>query len=245
LVLEAILRDREIAHRHDEFMVCAAHELATPLATMTGWLTLLEALEPEQLAAPARDALPVFKRSLAQLERLTQDLRDAGQLAARRFSLSLKPVDLNELARAAGASFTLLAAQKGILLEVSCTSDPALVLGDTNRLQQVINNLIGNSLKFTPRGGHIALSVHAGSYDARLTVRDNGIGIAPPELNRLFRRFAQGEPREGGMGLGLSLAREIVEQHSGKLSATSAGEGCGATFEIVLPKADLRAEEPG
>ncbi|GGX78075.1 response regulator [Massilia dura] len=233
-----LLADR----RKDEFLATLAHELRNPLAPLRTGLDIMR-LNGGDPAASLR-ARGVMERQLKQMVRLVDDLLDVsrintGKLTIRRESLELHAVVANalEIAR------PFIDAQ-GHELAVDLPARPVHVLGDTTRLAQVLSNLLNNAARYTPRGGRIALSADVGGDEddgGRLHIRvaDNGIGIAPGMLGEIFEMFVQAdaslERTNQGLGVGLSLARKLVELHDGTLEAASGGAGAGSTFIVTLP----------
>ncbi|GGY41894.1 hybrid sensor histidine kinase/response regulator [Pseudoduganella albidiflava] len=229
-----LLADR----RKDEFLATLAHELRNPLAPLRTGLDIMR-LNGGDPGASLR-ARGVMERQLKQMVRLVDDLLDVsrintGKLTIRRESLELHAVVTNalEIAR------PFVDAQ-GHELAVSLPPEPVYLMGDTTRLAQVLSNLLNNAARYTPRGGHITLSADVGG-DGRLHIRvaDDGIGIAPDMLGAIFEMFVQAdaslERTNQGLGVGLSLARRLVELHEGTLEAASGGPGQGSTFTVTLP----------
>lgn len=233
MVLEKILRRSHERHQENEFLARVVHELATPVATVRLWHSLLESTS-EASIAHALDNLPVVRRSVMQLQRFLEDLRGIERLAEPRFSLRNDEVDINDVAASAVASFALLAQEKSISLEMSRCSVPALVLGDEVRLLQVFNNLLANAIKFTPIHGIVSIGVRVSESSVVSRVADSGEGMASDRLAEVSRR-GRTQSDSGGMGLGLAIVRDIVEQHGGSLSAYSDGTGAGSVFEFILP----------
>nr|WP_229430081.1 ATP-binding protein [Pseudoduganella umbonata] len=235
-----LLADR----RKDEFLATLAHELRNPLAPLRTGLDIMR-LNGGDPAASLR-ARGVMERQLKQMVRLVDDLLDVsrintGKLTIRRENLDLHAVVANalEIAR------PFIDAQ-GHQLAVHLPPGPVHLLGDSTRLAQVLSNLLNNAARYTPRGGHIALSAEVGG-DGRLRIHvaDDGIGIAPDMLGAIFEMFVQAdatlERTNQGLGVGLSLARRLVELHDGALEAASDGQGQGSTFTVTLP---VLAEAP-
>jgi signal transduction histidine kinase/ActR/RegA family two-component response regulator len=229
-----LLADR----RKDEFLATLAHELRNPLAPLRTGLDIMR-LNGGDPAASLR-ARGVMERQLKQMVRLVDDLLDVsrintGKLAIRRESLELHAVVTNalEIAR------PFIDAQ-GHALAVDLPEAPVYLMGDATRLAQVLSNLLNNAARYTPRGGHIAFSAAVGGDGRlRIAVADDGIGIAPDMLGAIFEMFVQAdaslERTNQGLGVGLSLARRLVELHDGTLEAASEGQGKGSTFTVTLP----------
>jgi signal transduction histidine kinase len=226
------------ANRHkDEFLAMLAHELRNPLAPILTAAHLMRAknLQDPQLCL-ARD---VIERQLAQLTRLVDDLLDVSRITTGKIKLALEPIDVTEvLARAVETVESAVRVRQQVF--TTEVADRTLkVWGDRVRLTQAIANLLENAVKYTERGGRIDLTVGQRGAQLEIAVADNGIGIAPDVLPRVFDLFAQGrrEPMhpQGGLGVGLALVRRLAEMHGGTISAYSAGVGLGSRFVLRLP----------
>ncbi|MCI3951285.1 MAG: hypothetical protein K0R53_782 [Burkholderiales bacterium] len=242
---DALLRQAQARQRSaeeagrikDEFLAILSHELRTPLTAMLGWIELIRMgrLTTAQQAA----AFETIERN-AQLQiRLVNDLLDVSQIVAGKMKLDLLPVHVEQVLASAIESQRPAAAAKSIELQVSMRPGTSIVLGSEARLAQVFNNLLSNALKFTRAEGRISVSLAQSGQNARVEVSDNGEGIPPEALPHLFDRFWQADSsdrrRHGGLGLGLTIVRSIVEMHGGTVQATSPGPGRGATFAVTLP----------
>jgi signal transduction histidine kinase/ActR/RegA family two-component response regulator len=222
----------------DEFLSTVSHELRNPLNAVLGWTRIL--LERTDIDADmlAR-ALQVIDRNAAAQVRMIDDLLDVARIASGKLRLEMQPVDLLAIALAAADVMAPTSKTKKIDLRTSLDPTTPRVLGDPQRLQQIIWNLLSNAVKFTDAGGVIELRVSPAGKSARVSVRDTGQGISPEFLPYVFERFRQSDSssarRYGGLGLGLALVRELVELHGGAVSAQSAGEHHGATFTIDFP----------
>jgi signal transduction histidine kinase len=225
----------------DEFLMTVSHELRTPLNAIHGWTRVLIAGGLDH--ARARTALDTIDRNAKIQTRLVDDLLDVSRATAGRLRLDVKPVSLGDVARAVIETSTPAAEAKAITV---CCADAATrpVRGDSDRLQQVVWNLVANAIKFTPEGGRVEVSVRDASGGASfvdLVVSDTGSGIAPEFLPYVFEPFRQGDSgprrRYGGLGLGLAIVRSIVESHGGSVTASSDGSGRGARFVVRLPSA--------
>ena len=239
--LEIRVNDRtakllEADQRKDEFLATLAHELRNPLAPIRFAVESLKAGAPPASAARARD---VIDRQVRQLVRLVDDLLDVSRIAANKIHLRREPHDLARLMTTAVESIMPLAAAADQQLEVRMPSTPIWLDGDGTRLVQIFANVLSNAVKFTPRGGQIWFSAEPQSAEAVVRIRDTGIGIAADVLPRVFDMFQQAEPilerSPGGLGIGLTLARRLVEMHDGRIAVTSAGPGQGTQVEIRLP----------
>jgi PAS domain S-box-containing protein len=239
---EAARAAAEAANRgKDEFLSVLSHELRTPLTAMVGWVKLLRGglLDAEQSAS----ALETVERNLAAQTRLVEDLLDVSRIITGKMVLSFGPVAPAEVVAAALEVARPAAAAKGILLETAVESPVPVVEGDPDRLRQVVWNLVGNAVKFTPPGGRVRVTLRGEPGRAVLTVSDTGEGIPADFLPFVFDRFRQADAgkarRHGGLGLGLALVRHLVELHGGTVSAHSDGPGRGATFSVTLPAAGV------
>lgn len=222
----------------DEFLAVLSHELRTPLTAILGWVRLL--LSGRLPANRVSEALSAIHRNTCMQTRLIDDLLDTSRIVAGKIQLELRPVDL-----AAVVQEVLAAARqdaRAAALLASATIEPGCVVsGDRDRLHQVVTNLVGNALKFTPTGGCVDVRVGRRDGAIELVVSDTGEGISPEALPHIFDRFHQVDRshtrRHGGLGLGLAIVRHLVEAHSGTVRAESAGRGRGASFTVRLPDA--------
>ena len=230
----------------DEFLATLSHELRTPLAAVFGWVQLLI-----RGAVPARDmprALEAIERNARLQLQLIEDLLDMSRIEAGTVRLELRDVDLVPIIDAAIATTAPVVAQKVLTLERQINHASVPVSGDAARLQQVLGNLINNAVKFTEPGGRIVVALSLTSAGPEVTVRDTGVGIRADFLAHVFDRFRQADPSTtrtfGGLGLGLSIARQLTELHGGTLVAESDGEGCGSTFRMRLPASEAGLVAP-
>ena len=236
---------REANRLKEEFLSTLSHELRTPLSAMISWLWMLrrKALDPE---AAARAIEAVDRNARAQA-RLVDDLLDVSRIVTGKLQLDCRSLELGPVVEAATDSLTAAAEAKAITLARLIDPAAGRVLGDADRLQQVIWNLLSNAIKFTPRGGRVEVHLRRAGSSVEARVSDTGQGIAPGFLPHVFERFRQADPSStrtsGGLGLGLAIVRQLVELHGGSVEALSAGEGRGATFVVSLPLA-TRPEEP-
>jgi signal transduction histidine kinase len=243
LVLEQSARQQaEEANRlKDEFLATLSHELRTPLNAILGWVQVLRTGKLDEAAA-AR-ALETIERNARAQAQLIGDLLDVSRIITGKLRLDLRPVELHRVIDAALESVRPAADAKGIQLAVSLGSLASPLLGDSDRLQQVVWNLLSNGIKFTPPGGRVEVRVRESAGSALIQVSDTGIGIRPDFLPFVFDRFRQAEGASNrshsGLGLGLSIVRHIVELHGGTVAVDSTGEEQGATFTVQLP---MRAE---
>jgi signal transduction histidine kinase len=229
---------READRRKDEFLATLAHELRGPLAPLTNSLRLVERGEP--LSGRGRDALRMATRQTVQLRRLVDDLLDVGRIT--RGTIVLRPERLDAVAvlrQAAEAIRPDCAARRQALL-VDAPTAPAWFDADPVRTAQMLGNLLRNACKFTPEGGTLRLGATDLGDRVEFRVTDDGIGIEPDAIERIFELFHQHEPDaghvHGGLGIGLALVRRLAALHGGSVHATSEGRGRGATFVLSLPR---------
>jgi PAS domain S-box-containing protein len=231
----------------DEFLAVVSHELRTPLNTLRLWAGVLRN-GPRDAQTIAR-AVDTIDRNAILQARLIEDLLDASRIVSGRFRLAIERVDLAGIIEPAIEAVRAAARNKAIGLTSALDPAAGPVLVDSTRLQQVVWNLLSNAVRFTPAGGRVTVGLKRLGPEAELTVTDTGRGMAPGLLPRVFDRFRQGESgtmrSHGGLGLGLSIARQIVELHGGTIRADSPGEGRGATFTVCLPLAAVQAVRPG
>jgi signal transduction histidine kinase/ActR/RegA family two-component response regulator len=236
---QAARREAEAANRSkDHFLAMLSHELRTPLNAILGWARMMSA-DARDVARVHR-ATGAIERSAESLRRLIDDLLDISRIVAGKLRLVRGATRISAVAEAALDAVRPQAAEKGVQLEATIESDPSLlVLGDPQRLQQVIWNLVWNAVKFTPEGGTVSVRVRRRGDDAEVAVSDTGIGIDKETLPHIFEWFRQEDEGsaspEAGLGLGLALVRQLVALHGGQVRAESEGRGHGATFIVTLP----------
>ncbi len=228
----------------DEFLATVSHELRTPLTAILGWSRMLQAGSLEKdVAAKAIETINRNAKSQAQI---IDDILDVSRIITGNLYLELHPVELAPLLEAAINVVSPTADAKGIQIEVNFEPQPSVVLGDVNRLQQVFWNLLSNAVKFTPTGGRVTVDLRLGDSEVEIVVSDTGQGISPDFLPFVFDRFRQADStstrQHGGLGLGLAIARHLVEIHGGVVAARSGGTGDGATFMVRLPLAGATVE---
>jgi signal transduction histidine kinase len=223
-----------VARAKDEFIATLSHELRTPLTSILGWSRILRDGGDEATIAMAVESIEQSARSQ---QFLIEDLLDVSRIILGKFHMEISPVDLNSLAQAAADMIRPIAAGKQIDLRLELPRRPCLINGDGRRIKQVIWNFLSNAVKFTPAGGHVLLRVEIVDSRAKIVVSDSGEGISPELIPHLFERFRQadGAIAKGGLGLGLSIARHVVDAHRGSVSAVSEGKGKGAMFVAELP----------
>jgi signal transduction histidine kinase len=236
---QAARRDAEAANAvKDQFLMTLSHELRTPLTAICGWAQML-AMNVVNDAGRMK-AVQAIERNARVQQRLVEDLLDLSRIVVGKLPLERQAVDVVRVAQLALETVRPAADLKGVQITSDLDTDAGTVSGDAGRLQQVVWNLLSNAVKFTPAGGRVSLVVRrADDTHVRIVVTDTGIGIAPQFLPRLFERFAQEDASttrvHGGLGLGLSIVRSLVEMHGGTVTAQSDGRDRGSRFEITLP----------
>ncbi|MDZ8087592.1 MAG: PAS domain S-box protein [Nostoc sp. DedQUE12b] len=235
---QAARADAETANRmKDEFLATLSHELRTPLNAILGWTQLLRTRKFDQ--ATTGRALETIERNTRSLTQLIEDVLDVSRVIRGTLHLNMDQVELVPLVEA--AIDTVYPAAQAKEINIKCRFDPKVevVVGDANRLQQVVWNLLSNAVKFTPKGGGVDVQLERIASYVQIRVSDTGVGIAPEFLPHVFERFRQADSSStrshGGLGLGLAIVRHLVELHGGTVSAESPGIGQGATFVVSLP----------
>jgi CheY-like chemotaxis protein len=225
-----------------------SHELRTPLSAIVGWAHMLRTGGLDE--ATAARAIETIDRNAKVQNQLIEDILDVSRIVAGKFHLDMRTVDLVRVVEAACDTVAPTAGAKGVTVRQELAPEVRPVcpaIGDPDRLQQVVWNLLSNAIKFTPRGGVVTVELRRRepSSELEIVVRDTGTGITADFLPHIFERFRQagtGARRHGGLGLGLSIVRHIVEMHGGTVDATSGGEGQGSAFTVCLPFIDAAAE---
>ena len=235
---------REVAEESnrlkDEFLATVSHELRTPLTAILGWARLLEdgALDPEM----TQQAVDTIWRNAKAQAQIVDDILDVSRIITGNLYIDLHPIEVTPVVQNAINVVRPTAEAKGIRIDTQIDPAPAMVSGDANRLQQVIWNMLSNAVKFTKSGGRVLVNVSQANRAVEISVTDTGQGIAREFLPYVFDRFSQADStttrHHGGLGLGLAIARHLVEIHGGTIRAQSRGEGEGATFTITLPLVD-------
>jgi signal transduction histidine kinase len=224
-----------LARAKDEFIATLSHELRTPLTSILGWSRILRdgGCDEETIALAAES----IGQSAQSQQFLIEELLDVSRIILGKFHMEISPVDLNPIGQAAADMIRPIAEAKGIEVRLELPRQPCVTNGDGRRIKQVIWNFLNNAIKFTPAGGHVLLRIAIASSWITIEVSDSGEGIDPELIPHLFERFRQadGAMAKGGLGLGLSIARHVVEAHGGSVSAISDGKGKGATFVARLP----------
>ena len=233
---EAVDRLRKSDRAKDEFLATVSHELRTPLNAMLGWAKLLASVDRHDIAKIDR-GLAVIERNAHA--RLIDDLMDVSRIISGKLSLAMKSVGLASVINAAADVVRPAAEGKAVRLLVELSADLGTMVGDADRLQQVVWNRLSNAVRFTPARGLVTVSAGREGSHVKIRVVDTGAGIAPEHLPHIFDRFRQVDSSttraHGGLGLGLAIVRHLVEGHGGTVSVSSEGEGKGATFTVSLP----------
>ncbi len=221
----------------DEFLATVSHELRTPLNAILGWSTLLRRLKPD--SEDHVRGVETIERNARVQGQIISDLLDMSRIISGKVQLDVQAIDLVEVINAAIDAVKLSIEAKKLRLRVTLDAKAGRLRGDAGRLQQVIWNLLTNAVKFTPSGGHIDVVMERVNSHVEISVADSGMGIKPEFLAFVFDRFRQADSsttrRYGGLGLGLSIVKHLVELHGGSVRVKSAGEGQGATFIVALP----------
>jgi two-component system CheB/CheR fusion protein len=234
---ESEQEQRAKVRARDHFLAILSHELRNPLATIVNASQILDKSPPEPTAKRAKQ---VIARQSRHVARLLDDLLDVSRLAENKLTLKRSEFDLCKVARECLDALDPFIQEHQHELTLNCSDRPIVIDGDSARIQQVITNLLTNAAKYTPPGtGQIQLSIDSDGSEAVIVVRDNGAGIPPEQLSSIFEMFSQTaqtiDRAEGGIGIGLTLVRSIVELHGGSVTAHSEGLGCGSTFIVRLP----------
>lgn len=246
------LLERERAARHaaeaanrakDVFLATVSHELRGPLTAIVGWTDIVQ--QDDLPLALQRHAIAAIQRNAQQQAKLIDDLLDTSRILSGKLKIHYQKTALADPVRCAVEAILPRAAERRIAVGVRDDSDGACVVGDAARLQQVAANLVSNAVKFSRDGGRVDVRIVRAGARVALEVEDEGEGIAPEALPRIFGRFQQGDAsatrRHGGLGLGLSIVRNLVELHGGTVHASSRGRGQGALFRVELPLGDSAA----
>jgi two-component system CheB/CheR fusion protein len=236
---------READHRKDEFLATLAHELRNPIAPISNALQVWPLVENDREEVEKLRA--IMERQIRQMTRLIDDLLDVSRITRGKIQLRQQPVDMQTIISGAVEAIRPMIDAHGHQLEVVESAQPVMVDGDVARLTQAIGNLLQNAAKYTPHGGRIRLSVERENGEAVVRISDNGVGIPPHMLEQIFEMFRQVDQSldraHGGLGLGLTLVKRLVELHGGSVEAFSAGEGQGSEFIVRLPLHVARHEE--
>ena len=237
---QAARRDAETAGRvKDEFLATVSHELRTPLSAILGWSMMLKNKSLEE--AEIKRALEVIERNAKAQGEIIGDLLDISQIVTGKFTIGHERVEVAAIIQTIAETLRPQAETKSIDLTVRLDEAEFFVLGDDERLRQIVWNLASNAVKFTPGGGAVSIRAARNAANLEMTVSDTGIGIEKEFLPFIFDKFRQADASttrlHGGLGLGLSIVRHLAELHGGNVSAESEGEGKGAVFTLSLPLA--------
>jgi signal transduction histidine kinase len=233
--LRAFARARKAVEEKDNFMATVAHELRSPISVIyyANSLNRMESMDQPN------DQLDVIDRQVTHLNLLIEDLLDVSRVARGKIRLNRQHIDASTVIQGAIEKARPLITARKHTLELDVSSEPMPLFVDPARIEQVMANLLTNAAKYTPDGGHICICAKPAGDSATLSVRDNGIGIAPEMASRVFDLFVQGDAGrdrdEGGLGIGLALVRKISEMHGGSVRVESAGKNRGSEFVITLP----------
>jgi PAS domain S-box-containing protein len=226
----------------DEFLSTLGHELRTPLNAVLGWAQVLRATSPTSEVA---DGLKVIERNARAQARIIEDLLDMSSIISGKVRLAMQKIDLASVVDTSVEAVRPTAEAKGVTLQATLGPVDGAVTGDPNRLQQVFWNLLTNAVKFTPKDGVVSVTLERVNSHFEVNVVDTGEGIDPAFLPHVFERFRQADAstsrRHGGLGLGLSIVKQLVELHGGNVHAASGGTGKGSTFTVALPVPALDA----
>jgi signal transduction histidine kinase/ActR/RegA family two-component response regulator len=228
---------QEASRLKDEFLASLSHELRTPLNAILGYARMLRS----GMVAPDKQqkAIDTIERNATSLTQIVEDVLDISRIVSGKIRLNVQPLEFPDIVRSAIDGIVPAAEAKGVRVETVLDPQAAPISGDPERLQQVLWNLLSNAVKFTSRGGKVQVRLERVDSHVEVAVSDTGIGISPEFLPHVFERFRQadaGIARErGGLGLGLSIARQLAEMHGGTIEAFSAGVGQGSTFRLSVP----------
>ena len=236
---------QEASRLKDEFLATLSHELRTPLNAILGYARMLRS---GIIGGDKRTrAIEVIERNATSLNQIVEDVLDVSRIISGKMRLNVQPVDLTEVVRAALDVVMPAADAKGIQIDPPLEGVAAPISGDSERLRQVVWNLLSNAVKFTNRGGTVRVRIAPRESFVELIVTDTGIGISSEFLPFVFDRFRQADSKmtreQGGLGLGLGIARQLVEMHGGTIRAASDGTGTGATFTVSLPMTEAQASQ--
>ncbi|HSV05993.1 MAG TPA: response regulator [Candidatus Binatus sp.] len=249
IAIENILyaEERETNRLKDEFLATISHELRTPLGAILTWTRLLRRADLE--VATLERGIDVIERNAKAQAQLVGDLLDMSRIITGKLRLELQPIDVRAVVKTALESVAPVAQAKAIEITSRVPPTAVPVIGDAERLQQILGNLLGNAIKFTPRSGRVTLALERSETKVEISVSDTGKGISPAFLPHVFDRFRQADSSttrsHGGLGLGLAIVRKLALLHGGSVHADSPGEGLGATFTVTLSLAPQAANALG
>ena len=247
-----LLENCQVAHAEvdaantikDEFLATLSHELRTPLTSILGWSQMLT--DGKLDGVESKRALETIVRSARAQRRLIDDLLDISRIITGKLRLDVRPVELAPIIESVVEGVRPAAEARSVHLQTAIDPLISPISGDPDRLQQIIWNLLTNAIKFTPKGGRVEVRLERIASHVELTIKDTGQGIAPEFLLHVFERFRQSDSsstrRHGGLGLGLSIVRQLVEMHGGTVKAESQGEGQGTIFRVILPLLSVHHE---
>ncbi|MEK6283443.1 MAG: ATP-binding protein [Acidobacteriota bacterium] len=228
----------------DEFLALLSHELRTPLTSILGWSQMLT--DGKLDVVESKRAIDVIVRNARSQRQLIDDLLDISRIITGKLRLDVRPVELAPIIETVAEGLRPAADARNIHLQTALDLRESSCSGDPGRLQQIIWNLLSNAIKFTPEGGSVEVRLERTNSHFEITINDTGQGIDPELMPHIFDRFRQSDSsttrRHGGLGLGLSIVRQLVELHGGTVVAESPGEGDGATFRVILPASDLHSD---
>jgi signal transduction histidine kinase len=231
----------EATRAKDEFLAVVSHELRAPLSSIIGWAHMLGVKKPD--AETLGRAVQTIERNARLQAKLIDDILDFARINSGKLRLDVVPLDLTHVIRSTIEGIAPAAHAKSIALDLNLDAAAAHVAGDSDRMQQVLWNMLNNAVKFTPDGGRIAVKLERVGSDAAISITDSGIGISAEFLPFVFERFRQAQDatsrQVGGVGLGMSIARHIVELHGGTIRVASEGVGKGTTFVVRIPLAEV------
>lgn len=247
-LLASELEARKLAESNsrvkDEFLAAVSHEIRAPLNAITGWTQLL--LSGDLDDEKSQHALDTIRRNVTAQAHIIEDLLDISRIIAGQMRLDMQALNMSEAVNAAIENVSPSAKAKNVQLIAKPQEPPVFVMGDAGRVQQILWNLLTNAVKFTPPGGRVEVLLSEVDGFAELSVRDTGQGISEDFLPHVFDRFRQAEGgsrrRQGGLGLGLSIVKNLAEMHGGVVAADSRGEGSGAVFTVTLPSLTLDSD---
>ena len=243
-VRDLLAETRNAVKQRDQFLAMLGHELRNPLGAISNALTVIDVADANDAEIRAEQH-GIIRRQTNHLGRLVDDLLDVSRITSGKIALQRQPIDLCDLARHAAQSVEASARTQRHELIVEVYRDPVVIDADPVRIEQVINNLLTNAIKYTPPRGHIRMSVEPAEGEAIIRVNDDGIGIPPELIGRVFDLFTQAERAldraQGGLGIGLTLVRSLVEMHDGTVQVHSDGPGQGSEFVITLPRVKAAA----
>jgi PAS domain S-box-containing protein len=229
---------REASRQKDEFIATLAHELRNPLAPICAAAELLK--EAKSLAPELRAATTILERQARQMTHLVDDLLDVSRITSGRIRLQPEPVELTELLKNVIESYRQSAESARHQVTFAASGEPVYVTGDRIRLTQIFSNILHNAVKYTPPGGRVDIALHTEGRHAQVRIRDNGVGIPRERLEHIFEPFTQldrsFQHADGGLGIGLTLAKRLIELHQGRIEARSEGHGKGTEFLVRLPR---------